>query len=55
MSVAGASPSTERKASIVDFVIEGSLSNPFLLSSGPVPEVEDARDDDKCSECSWSN
>ena len=55
MVVAGASPSMERKASIVDLVIEGSLSNPFVLSSAPVPTEEDAKDDDKCSACSWSS
>ena len=55
MSEAGTSPSTERKASIVDFMIEGNLSNPFVLSSAPVPAEGEAKDDDKCSACSWSS
>ena len=53
MSRAGVSPSTNRNARIVAFVINGSLSNPLdlFLSDGAVADVE-AKDDDRCSACS---
>ena len=55
MSRAGDSLSTDRKARIVAFVIKGSLSKShdlFSLDTGGAEAELEAKDDEKCSDCS---